>query len=95
MRGVDEKLPGSSHEDNQKNPIHDYLTAGKFQVILYAQPGTVCSDTILKTIDIKVPVANAFVILDTCNFDAILINPSRHVFNKSRFMFKKEYLKKN
>ena len=78
---------GDSRTSNQKNPVHDYLTAGNFGIILYAEPGKICADTTFGSVEIKVPRANAIVALDTCNFDALLINPARYVVNKSIWYF--------
>jgi gliding motility-associated-like protein len=78
---------GDAKFSNLKNPVHEYLSSGTFGITLYAEPGSVCADSAYNTVQIKVPKANAIVDLDTCNFKAILINPSRHLFNKSIWYF--------
>jgi gliding motility-associated-like protein len=78
---------GDSKSSGLKNPVHDYLSAGNFNIILFTEPGTVCADTATDMVQIKVPKANAIVAIDTCNLKALLINPSRYLFNKSIWYF--------
>jgi gliding motility-associated-like protein len=78
---------GDAKSSNQKNPVHDYLSAGTFGIIFYTEPGTVCADSAIISVQIKVPKANAVVAIDTCNFKAFLVNPSRYLFDKSIWYF--------
>lgn len=78
---------GDTNSSIQKNPVHDYLTPGKFGIILYAEPGKACADTSFGIVDIKVPRAHAIVLLDTCNLNALIYNPSKYVPNKSKWFF--------
>lgn len=60
--------------DNSQNPVHTYLTAGTFNVVLIATSNNGCKDTITKSVIVHPLPTIQFVLSDVCDGTPVQFN---------------------